>query len=99
MPFISVAFIPGVFLLYCVVRRRVKLQNFILLCASIFFYACYDLKCIAFLVASIIITYFGAILGKKYHKKYILVALAANIGSSPFLCVNSPLGNNWLCNQ
>lgn len=72
-------FLPVVFIIYCVFQKHVKIQNFLLLCASIFFYACFDVRYVLFLFLSIVVTFFGAILGKKINKVFMLVALIANI--------------------
>lgn len=75
-----VIFLPVVFLLYCVSQKYLKVQNFLLLCASMFFYVCYDIKYIFVLLLSILLTFFGAIFGKKVSKCFIFIALTINIG-------------------
>lgn len=83
MSFISfrfiVIFLPVVFGIYCIFRKHVKIQNFLLLCSSIFFYCCFDVKYVLLLFLSIAFTFLGAILGDKINKVIMLVALAANI--------------------
>ncbi len=58
---------------------HVKIQNFILLCISVLFYASFGVKQLLFLFLCIMITFIGAVIGEKYNKKYILLALTANI--------------------
>lgn len=58
---------------------HVKISNFILLCASVLFYASFGVKQLLFLFLCIMITFIGAVMGEKYDKKYILLALTANI--------------------
>lgn len=58
---------------------HVKIQNFILLCISVLFYASFGVKQLLFLFLCVMITFIGAVIGEKYNKKYILLALTANI--------------------
>lgn len=70
-------FLPVIFGVYCIFRSHVKLQNILLLCASIFFYACFNVKYVLFLFVVIAVTFFGAILG-KYSKVFIRTAIIIN---------------------
>lgn len=62
-------FLPIVFFLYVCCWKYVKIQNILLLIASLVFYAFYDIKYIIFLVFSIMITYLGGILFKKTNRR------------------------------
>lgn len=74
-------FLPIVLLLYLVTKK--ELHNFILLAASIIFYAWGEPKYLAIMLLTIIINYFGAIAIEKYNnfKKPILITtIIANLG-------------------
>lgn len=52
-------FLPVVFILYWLIfNRNLQLQNFLLLCASYFFYACWDWRFLFLLVFSTLLDYF-----------------------------------------
>ena len=73
MSFVSFQFwavlLPIVYLLYLLLGRTAKIQNFILLAASIIFYGSYDLKYLIVLGASILVTYLGGLIGSKQEDK------------------------------
>lgn len=73
MSFVSFQFwavlLPIVYLLYLLLGRTAKIQNFILLAASIIFYGSYDLKYLIVLGASILVTYLGGLIGAKQEDK------------------------------
>ena len=80
MTFIFV-FLPIVLLLYLVTKK--ELHNFILLTASIIFYAWGEPKYLAIMLSTIVINYFGAIAIEKYgkYKKFFLIStILANLG-------------------
>ena len=72
MTFIGL-FLPIVCGLYWLTRREYR--NYILLAASILFYAWGEPKYLAIMLTTIVVNYFGALLIDKYkqHKKWILI--------------------------
>lgn len=81
VPFLAV-FLPVTFLIYWIFRKHPKVQNAILVAASLIFYACYDWKYLIFLAVSVCVTYFGAALGLRHpdhSKKLYLTALVLNL--------------------
>lgn len=80
MTFIFV-FLPILLTIYLVTKK--ELHNFILLIASIIFYAWGEPKYLAIMLLTILINYFGAIMIERYnnHKKIILAfTIIANLG-------------------
>lgn len=77
------AFLPIVLVLYYTVfRKSIRLQNLLLLIASIFFYAWGEPKFVFVMMASIIMNYTWAILVDRYEykKRTIFLAVATNLG-------------------
>ena len=78
------AFLPIVlFLYYTVFRKSIKLQNLLLLIASIFFYAWGEPKFVFVMMASILMNYVWALLvdrHKRYKKRIVALAVVANLG-------------------
>ena len=75
-------FLPIVCGMYLLVRNR-QLRNYVLLFASILFYAWGEPKYVAIMLLTIIINYFGAILIDKHHrhKKQLLIwTILADLG-------------------
>ncbi len=62
-------FIPITFLLYNLCRKRWYLQNAVLLAASLYFYFCYGWGHVAILLACILLTYLGGLIGHAVGKK------------------------------
>ena len=93
MNFISIPFLmlflPAAFVLHKL-ARPIWMKNVVLLAASLIFYACYDVKYLLFLAASIMITYFGARLGEhqKLNKK-LYIYIYTDCDSEPwnFACI------------
>ena len=55
-------FLPVVFILYWfVANKSLKQQNFLLLCASYYFYACWDWRFLFLLIFSTLLDYFTGI--------------------------------------
>ncbi len=75
-------FLPIVCALYLLVRRELK--DYVLLLASIFFYAWGEPRYVAVMLLTIIINYVGAILISKYKYKKILLLLTI-LGDLSFL--------------
>lgn len=80
-------FLPAMFVGYCVLKKWVKAQNLLILLASLAFYASYGFENVVFLVISILITYFGGLIGVKlsenHHnaaKSVYIVSLLLNFG-------------------
>ena len=73
MSFVSFQFwavlLPIVYLLYLLLGKTAKMQNIILLIASIVFYASYDLKYLIVLAISIFVTYLGGLIGAKQEDR------------------------------
>lgn len=67
-----VLFLPCVLVIYFLGKKSVKIQNVVLVIASMFFYSVYDLKYILMLFLCIIVTFFGGYIGWK-RCKYIFV--------------------------
>lgn len=77
------AFLPIVLVLYYTVfRKSIRLQNLLLLIASIFFYAWGEPKFVFVMMASIIMNYTWAILVDRYEykKRILFLAVATNLG-------------------
>ncbi|SCY83881.1 MBOAT family O-acyltransferase [Flavobacterium caeni] len=79
-------FLPVVLALYWLVtQRNLKLQNVLLLAASYFFYACWDVRFLALLIFSTGLDYYTGIKihdarGKKAKKFWLWLSLAINLG-------------------
>ncbi len=79
-------FLPIVFILYWfVTNKNLKLQNFLIVVASYFFYACWDWRFLSLITFSIVVDYFmGILLGKEKNqrKRKILlwVSIIVNLG-------------------
>ncbi|HOF16592.1 MAG TPA: MBOAT family O-acyltransferase [Bacteroidales bacterium] len=79
-------FLPIVFILYWfVTNKNLKLQNFLIVAASYFFYACWDWRFLSLITFSIVVDYFmGILLGKEKNqrKRKILlwVSIIVNLG-------------------
>lgn len=79
-------FLPCVLILYYLCSFSRKLQNIILLLASLFFYAWGEVKFVFIMILSIIVNYFLGILADKFRnnkiKEYIVIGImcAYNIG-------------------
>lgn len=73
MSFVSFQFwavlLPIVYLLYLLLGKTAKMQNIILLVASIVFYASYDLKYLIVLAISILVTYLGGLVGANQEDR------------------------------
>ena len=73
-------FLPIVLLLYLVSKK--ELHNFILLCASIIFYAWSAPRYLAIIFLIILVNYFGAlIIDKNQQKKklYLIITISVNL--------------------
>ena len=86
MLFSSVSFIfmflPAVLLLYHLLPKRFR--NYVLLGASLFFYAWGEPKYLLILLAVITVNYFGALLVDKhrqYGKLWLAAAICCNLGT------------------
>ncbi len=79
-------FLPIVFILYWfVTNKNLKLQNFLIVAASYFFYACWDWRFLSLITFSIVVDYFtGILLGKEKNqrkRKFLLwVSIIVNLG-------------------
>ena len=77
-----IVFLPIIVLLYFAVPSKYK--NAFLLLASVYFYACFDLRFLPFLAAAIIVSYIsGIIIEKSEDKKRryaLLLAIFVNVG-------------------
>ena len=79
-------FLPIVFVLYWfVLKNKKKQQNFLLLGASFYFYACWDWRFLFLLVFSIVLDYFSALQieksnNKKTAKFWLVLSIAINLG-------------------
>ena len=84
--FSFVIFLPIVFLLYWfVAKNNLKNQNFLLLVASYFFYACWDYRFLALLIFSTFLDYFTGIKiaesqNSKQKKSWLLISVLINLG-------------------
>ncbi len=82
-----ILFLPIVFILYFVLPQ--KLRNPLLLLASYFFYAVYDLPLTLFLVICTLVTYgIGLVIGgstdKRRRKAWLVVGVVLNLGTLGF---------------
>lgn len=81
-----IIFLPAVFLLYWfVVNKTLKAQNFLLICASYFFYACWDYRFLFLLVFSTSLDYFSGIIiseskNKRRKKFWMFLSIIINAG-------------------
>ena len=78
-------FLPVVFLLYWFVAKKLKYQNFLLLCASYYFYACWDWRFLFLLIFSTILDYFTGLKiaeTDNQHKRrfWFWLSITVNIG-------------------
>ena len=78
-------FLPILFILYWLLKPNLKLQNFLLLGASYFFYACWDYRFLTLLIFSTVLDYFtGLKIGqnenKKYRKMWLWTSIIINLG-------------------
>ena len=78
-------FLPFVFLLYWACKDKIKAQNFILLCASYFFYGCWDYRFLSLIVISSFADYTISLLihgsDNAVKKKWLLfLSLFINLG-------------------
>ena len=78
-------FLPIVFLLYWfVAKKKIQWQNFLLLCASYFFYACWDYRFLLLLSFSTFLDYFTGIKifnSKQFNKKlWLWTSIIVNLG-------------------
>ncbi|MBQ8827736.1 MAG: MBOAT family protein [Clostridia bacterium] len=72
-------FIPALFIAYCIFHKSVRLQNLLLLLGSFAFYASYGLDNVVFLLLSIVIIYFGGIIGHRLSEKNLKAEKAVYI--------------------
>ena len=89
MSFVSIlflaCFLPVMFLLYSIFRS-ITVKNVILLAGSLLFYACYDVKYLAFLAFAILVTYCAGLIIEKTRNNRALsrltitIALLLNMG-------------------
>ena len=89
MLFNSIAFaifLPIVFVLYWfVLKNKKRQQNFLLLGASFYFYACWDWRFLFLLIFSIVLDYFSGIQIEKSKSKkmatfWLTLSIAINLG-------------------
>lgn len=79
-------FFPIVFILYWFVfRKNYKQQNFLLLLASFYFYACWDWRFMFLLLFSIVLDYFSGIMIEKSETKrkrvfWLWLSIGINLG-------------------
>lgn len=79
-------FLPIVFILYWfVTKNNLKLQNFLLLASSYFFYACWDWRFLFLLIFSTLLDYFTGIKmsetnDKKSKKFWFWLSVSVNLG-------------------
>ena len=76
-------FLPVAVLLYYIVPQ--KFQKIYLLAVSYYFYACFDLRAVPFLVVATLVSFYAAKIieskeDEKQRKRAMLLALAVNIG-------------------
>jgi alginate O-acetyltransferase complex protein AlgI len=78
-------FLPIVFILYWLAKGKLKAQNFLLLIASYFFYACWDYRFLFLLIFSTLLDYFTGI--KMYEAKtpgwkktWFWISVLVNVG-------------------
>ncbi|MBE6887242.1 MAG: MBOAT family protein [Ruminococcaceae bacterium] len=76
-------FLPIAVLLYYIVPQ--KFQKIYLLAVSYYFYACFDLRAVPFLIAATLVSFYAAKIieskeDDKQRKRAMLLALAVNIG-------------------
>ena len=58
-------FLPVCFAVYALAGKTARIQNIILLLASVVFYSSYDYKYLLILALSIAVTYFGGYFGAR----------------------------------
>ncbi|WP_343688992.1 MBOAT family O-acyltransferase [Chitinophaga sp.] len=78
-------FILCFFPLYFLLSRQLRLQNYLILVASLFFYACWDYRFLALLLANVCMDYYFGIAiynarDPKIKKRILTVAVIMNIG-------------------
>ncbi|MBQ8164515.1 MAG: MBOAT family protein [Clostridia bacterium] len=72
-------FLPALFVGYCIFQKWVKVQNLLILLGSLAFYASYGFDNVAFLLFSILITYFGGMIGSGLSKNHRKAGKAVHI--------------------
>jgi len=83
-------FLPIVFVLYWLLfNKSLRLQNLLLLCASYFFYACWDWRFLFLLIFSTLLDYFTGLKmagsdSNKHRNIWFWLSIVINLG---FLCV------------
>jgi alginate O-acetyltransferase complex protein AlgI len=81
-----IIFLPIVFVLYWLLaRRQLKMQNILLLCASYFFYACWDWRFLFLLIFSTVLDFYTGIKmcdasNQKQKKFWFLLSVIINLG-------------------
>jgi len=79
-------FLPIVFVLYWLIgKERLKLQNILLLCASYFFYACWDWRFLFLLIFSTLLDYFTGLKmfdsqNQRMKKFWFWLSITVNLG-------------------
>lgn len=78
-------FLPIVFVIYWTLNRRLKLQNFFIVCASYIFYGWWDWRFLTMIFVSTLVDYFiGISLSKQRNesrrKLWLLASLIINLG-------------------
>lgn len=79
------AFLPVVLLMYWLLRKRLALQNVLVLAASYYFYACWDVRFLFLLVFSTALDYYtginiGQANGRNLKKFWLMLSIAINLG-------------------
>lgn len=64
----TLCFLPITLCVYWIFKKSIKIQNIVLLLASIIFYAFFELKYTIALICCICLTFFGALLGSRVGK-------------------------------
>ncbi len=72
-------FIPACFAIYYIFRNRVKLQNMVIMCASLLFYASYGLHNMIYVLWCVLITYISGILAARFDKHRKSIAVAGSV--------------------
>lgn len=82
-------FFPVVFILYWLLNKNLKLQNFLLAVASCYFYACWDWRFLFLLMFSIVLDYFSGIQIENSKTKrtaalWLTISIVINLGFLAF---------------
>ena len=95
-------FLPSVFLLYWfVLKRSIKVQNFLLLAASYFFYGWWDFRFLALIGISTLVDYFVGLAlekedNKRQRKLLVATSLTVNLGMLGFFKYYNFFVESWI---